>query len=159
MDALTETGPQGRSVACGGHLAIRPEAPGLSAARHTIAAAARELAFDDGATMEILIAVGEALSNAYRHGTLDPSAGLIYLGWRFAGDVLTVTVRDEGPGFASKADRASITGGLAGGGHGISLMCSTMDGVEFESDDGTRVILRKRLRVRTSPPSATEPES
>lgn len=159
MDSLTEVAPQGRSVACGGHLAIRPEPPGLSAARHTMVAVARELAFDDGETMDILIAVGEALSNAYRHGTLDPVSGLIYLGWRFAGDVLTVTVRDEGPGFISRGDRASVTGGLAAGGHGISLMCRSMDEVEFGSEDGARVVLRKRLRVRASPGSAADSES
>jgi anti-sigma regulatory factor (Ser/Thr protein kinase) len=122
-------------------------------------AVARKLAFDDGETMDILIAVGEALSNAYRHGTLDPTSGLIYLGWRFAGDVLTVTVKDEGPGFVPRGERASVTGGPIAGGHGISLMCRSMDEVEFRSEDGVRVVLRKRLKVRTSPGSATDSES
>jgi len=59
----------------------------------------------------------------------------------------------------TRGERSSVTGGPDAGGHGISLMRRSVDEAEFRSEDGARVVLRKRLKVRTSPGSATDSET
>ncbi len=153
--------PQSRDFVYAGHMAIRAEPAGLSAARQQVVRVARELAFDDDVTNSVLLAVGEALSNAYRHGTSDPSINLIYLGWHFAGDVLTITIKDEGPGFLPFEVCSGPTGDARARGCGIRLMRESMDEVSFEWDDGAVVVLRKHIRCAqlASQPVDTTAES
>ena len=127
-----------------GNMTIRPEPTGLSAARTKILSVANDLRFNEESRSDLLLAVGEALSNAYLYGSVDRNADLIYLGWHFADDILTVTVKDEGPGFrpyeSKKRDgRSSFRG------YGFGIMRRSVDHVHFEFDDGAKVILKKRV--------------
>lgn len=132
-------------------MVIRPESSGLSAARRRMSSVARDLDLSSDELAELLIAVGEAVSNAYVHGSPDRDRNFIYIGWHFANGALTVTVRDEGPGFAPcectlpPCDTSSLRG------HGICLMRKSVDEVNFRFDDGARVMLTKRA------PSAHRP--
>lgn len=145
MDDLSQPGS-----AYAGRMTIRPESIGLFAARSRIRSVARDLKFSDEDSTDLLIAVGEALSNAYRHGTPDHASNLIYLGWHLADDVLTVTVRDEGPGIAAWRLEPALPG--TGGGWGTHLMRVSMDEVEIDLEGGTRIALKKRLSLRHSHP-------
>lgn len=131
-----------------GQIVVKPEPRGLASARQEILSVARELAFDDDDTTDLLIAVGEALSNAYRHGTSDPNSDLIHISWQFANNVMTVVVKDDGPGCclhesASDREKADLMCG-----RGIRLMRECVDGVHFEWNDGGKVVLTKRLRTK-----------
>ena len=134
-----------RSYVYAGHMAIRPEPIGLSAARRHVMRMARELALDRSDADDIVLAVGEALSNAYCHGTTDGERNLIYLGWHFADDVLTITVKDDGPGF-SPFEMQPPRDGYRTRGFGMRIMRQSVDHVHFDWDDGAVVVLRKRVR-------------
>lgn len=134
----------GQSTAFWGQMTIRPEPRGLCAARAQIRRVAGSLDFAAEDIAGFVLAVGEAVSNAYRHGTPSLDRNFIYLGWRFADDILTVTVKDEGTGFGSRADgRADWP--IRTNGYGIDLMRRSVDEVHFEFDAGTIVTLTKRL--------------
>ena len=132
-----------KNVVYAGNMTIRPEPQGLSAARRQIHRVASDLNFSEEDIACFILAVGEAISNAYRHGTPDIRRNYIYLGWRFANDILTVTIKDEGTGFStdSNLDKGhyKLTSGF-----GLNLMHANMDSVHFEFDDGAKVILEKK---------------
>ena len=124
---------------CGGVMVIRPESPGLSAARRHIHTVAAELGFPGERVVDLDLAVGEAVSNAYVHGSLDRATDLIHVSWHFADDVLTVTVEDDGDGFVPEVVRR----GEACRGYGLNVMRACVDDVDFHSDGGAKVVLRK----------------
>jgi two-component sensor histidine kinase len=100
------------------------------------------LADDDAGGL--LIAVGEAISNAYLHGTPDRKSDVIRLGWTWSGDRMVITVKDSGSGFGNgprfcPADRR---GSLA---RGVELMRAGVDEVVFFEDHGAKVVLIKRI--------------
>jgi anti-sigma regulatory factor (Ser/Thr protein kinase) len=101
---------------------------------------------EDDDLLGLLIAVGEALSNAYTHGTPLPDRNLIHLGWRLAGEVLTVTVKDEGAGFKPYEAPSCPATAYTLRGIGIRLMREYVDDVHFEFDDGLRAVLTKNVR-------------
>jgi anti-sigma regulatory factor (Ser/Thr protein kinase) len=151
VDALGETdlgAPPGLGSTYSGHMTIRPGSAGLSAARERVRSVARELAVSDEDAADLLLAVGEALSNAYLHGTPDPQTNLIYVGWRFAQEVVTITVKDEGPGFTPREVARRVRGPALLRGQGLRLMREGADEVYFEFDNGARVNIRKKV-VRT----------
>ena len=133
-----------------GQMTIRPASPGLSAARRQLSRVARYLCIADEKTADLLIAFGEALSNAYRHGSPDARTNLIYIGWRFSGEVLTVTVKDEGDGFVPRKAACRLAEAAASRGHGIRLMRQGVDEVYFKFEGGAKVVLKKRISpIRT----------
>jgi serine/threonine-protein kinase RsbW len=131
-----------------GHMVIRPEPFGLRAARQQVTRVARRLRMDADDSLALLIAVGEALSNAYIHGTSEPDRNLIYLGWRFADDKLTVTVKDEGAGFKPYEPPSRLTPVNTLQGLGMRLMRDHVDNVRFEFDDGLQAVLTKKISLR-----------
>ena len=145
MGKTDPSAPLGLGSMCSGHMTIRPGSAGLSAARERVRRVTADVGVSGEAAADLLLAVGEALSNAYRHGTPDPQTNLIYLGWRFAEHVVTITVKDEGPGFAPHEAAARIVGSAVSRCHGLRLMRRGADEVYFEFDNGARVCLRKRV--------------
>lgn len=137
-----------------GHAVIRPESSGLSAGRRLVSSVARDLNFSEEDAADLMLAVGEAISNAYLHGTPDCQANFIYIGWSLAGDTLTVTVKDEGPGFVPYASKPDQCGIPSPRGNGIRLMRESMDQVYFDYEDGAKVVLKKRIRLHKPADSA-----
>lgn len=133
-----------QNVVYAGSMTIRPEPCGLSAARRQISRVASDLHFSEEDIACFILAVGEAISNAYRHGTPDVRSNYIYLGWRFADDILTVTIKDEGMGFSQDDCNLDENCYRLTSGFGINLMHANMDSVHFEFDDGAKIILEKR---------------
>lgn len=131
-----------------GYMTIKPEPNGLSAARRQMQRIASDLDFSEDDMACFIIAVGEAISNAYRHGTPDLKSNYIYLGWRFANEILTVTVRDEGSGFIPDAVNLDEAQHRSISGHGISIMRSSVDAVHFEFEDGATVVLEKKWKAQ-----------
>lgn len=129
-----------------GYLTLRPDSQGLSAARGRIRELVRQLQLPEDEAASILIAVGEAISNAYRHGTRNPNCDLIRLSWHHTISDLVVTVKDDGRGFTNRSRFCPTEhhGSLA---HGIEIMRAGTDEVRFFFDQGAKVVLRKRVRL------------
>ena len=129
----------------GGYLIIRPEPIGLCAARRHVNLLAKNFGFAEDDTADIIIAVGEAMSNAYLYGTPDSAKNCIYLGWHCKDDTLIITINDEGYGIDSDKKSSKSCKLTESRGCGIPLMRETMDNVHFDYQDGAMVVLKKRL--------------
>lgn len=97
---------------------------------------------------EILMAVGEVVANACRHGRRPTRPGNVKLACELDDSVVCISVADVGPGF--DVDSILGTGGmpdlLSPGGRGFFLMHQLMDHVDVDSSRrGTKVVLRRRL--------------
>ena len=96
---------------------------------------------------EILMAVGEVIANACRHGRKPRQPGDVKVMCELSDSTVCVSVADVGPGF----DVDSILGSgmpdlLSPGGRGFFLMHQLMDEVSVDSSRrGTKVVLRRRL--------------
>jgi serine/threonine-protein kinase RsbW len=94
----------------------------------------------------IRLAVGEAASNAVRHGCCGNEALKVCVECSTDGHTFMVEITDPGPGFDPDRVPTPITGELREGGMGIHFMRLTMDEVLYRFDDrGTTVRLMKRL--------------
>jgi len=133
-----------------GYMVLRPDPHGLHAARERIRGVIGELRLPSDEADRFLIAVGEAISNAYRHGTPDPNTDLIRLGWRHDMGRLVITIKDNGDGFHADPPfcPSGRPGSLAGG---IELMRACADDVRLISDDGGKVVLHKRVKLIPEP--------
>ena len=123
-----------------GRMTVTASQSGLYAARHRIRSLATELNFNATQSLDLQVAAGEALSNAFRHGSPDSADGRIYVGWAFADNVLTISVTDQGAGLAPR----KVAGCGEQGGYGIGLMKACADEVDFHFGLGSKVVLRKR---------------
>ncbi|MDR0270943.1 anti-sigma B factor RsbW [Paenibacillus sp.] len=101
---------------------------------------------------DMKVAVSEACNNSvlYAYGQQD---GMVEVVFEISGDVLSITVRDEGEGFECDASNRSTTLhdkellDVEIGGLGFYLMEALMDDVSIENETGrgTRVVMTKRL--------------
>lgn len=96
---------------------------------------------------EILMAVGEVVANACRHGCRTAGRGHVALHCEVRDRNIAVTVTDDGPGFDFETVLASrVPDVLSQGGRGFFLMRQLMDRVEVASSDrGTTVVLERAL--------------
>jgi serine phosphatase RsbU (regulator of sigma subunit)/anti-sigma regulatory factor (Ser/Thr protein kinase) len=96
---------------------------------------------------EILLAVGEAAANAYRHGRKEEGRNEIRVHCALEGPTVSVTVADDGPGFdPAAAEAASLPDRFSAGGRGLFLMRKLMDDVEIDiSGSGTKVTMSRRV--------------
>jgi anti-sigma regulatory factor (Ser/Thr protein kinase) len=127
-----------------GKMAIRSEQAGLYAARKRIAYIAKGLDFGSEDIEDLMIAVGEAVTNAYVHGTAEPGKSMIYLGWHCEGDTLTVIIKDRGLN-GSHVPLAGQRVKMLG--LGVKLMRSLMNEVNIQYRHGTTVTLKKRNQL------------
>ena len=130
--------------ACAGQMTIKPEPSGLSAARRRIRTVAHQLNFSKAQILDLQLATGEAISNAYLHGSPDPGSNFIRVSWCFVDDMLTVAVADEGNGFAPHSARRRSRLDPEVRGYGIELMRACVDEVDFLTEQGGKVVLRMR---------------
>jgi serine/threonine-protein kinase RsbW len=106
-----------------------------------------ELCLDCGLVGEplfdLVLATGEALANAVRHGSPGGDGDRVRVRVGIADHAVAVEVRDRGHGFADCG--AELPGSLETGGRGIPFMRSLADEVTFDcSAGGTSVLLVKR---------------
>ena len=135
-----------------GYIMLRPDPRGLRAARERVRDLLGKLEFGEDESARLLIAVGEAISNAYLHGSPDRPRDLIRLGWETTGRELVITIRDNGDGFGTGRTHCPIgdRGRLA---RGLELMRAGADEVGFAFDTGGKVVLRKRVNLIPPGPS------
>jgi anti-anti-sigma factor len=91
------------------------------------------------------LAVGEAASNAVRHGCREDEQKKVRVQSATDGYALVVEISDPGPGFDPDLVPSPEVGELREGGMGIYFMRLTMDEVTYTFDGGTKVRLVKHL--------------
>ncbi|MDQ6780299.1 MAG: ATP-binding protein [Candidatus Eremiobacteraeota bacterium] len=119
--------------------------PSLISARRLVKQWATEAGFGEGEVFDIVLATGEASTNAVLHASSE--AGF-WLACEVFEHRLAIQVHDFGPGFSLQGRGVYIEPHLrSAGGLGIYIMRSLMDEVSFEMDEsGTTVTLVKIKR-------------
>ena len=138
-----------------GQQAIEFNAPSRAGAVSRIRARvrrfARSISFTPDDLDDICIAVGEASTNALKHGH---SSNQPTIGVRMekSETALKVFISDAGPGFDPSKVCPPCDGDLCECGRGIMCMRALMDEVHFEAlNPGTRVELVKYARANRTP--------
>jgi serine/threonine-protein kinase RsbW len=93
------------------------------------------------------LAVGEAASNAVRHGCRENESLKVRVKSATNGRTLVVEISDPGPGFNPETIESPQVGDLREGGMGIYFMRLTMDEVTYCFEGGTTVRLVKHLNA------------
>lgn len=96
---------------------------------------------------EVLMAVGEVVANACRHGRRLAGGGQVSVFCTCRDHTVSITITDDGPGFDVQATmQPGVPDVLSQGGRGFFLMRQLMDKVNVESSDsGTTVTLERIL--------------
>lgn len=96
---------------------------------------------------EVLMAVGEVVANACRHGRAPSRPGVVDLRCERRERAISIQISDDGPGFdVGKVLHEGVPDILSQGGRGFFLMRQLMDKVDVESgDSGTTVFLERIL--------------
>lgn len=118
----------------------------VSGVRSRVAEIASSMPFSSDEIEDIRIAVGEAATNALKHGS-DSDACRMVIEVEKEQDGIKISVSDRGCGFDLEAvQNLESSGSLAERGRGIALMTALMDKVKFHfGSPGTRVVLQKRF--------------
>lgn len=96
---------------------------------------------------DVRIAVGEAISNAIRHGCLEKPSERVAIRCVATCAQLVVEISDHGPGFSPDGiEEAPACHGLPEGNMGIACMRNCVDEVSFHFDHGTTIRLVKIVR-------------
>lgn len=117
----------------------------LAEARQEICDLLEPLELSEPTLFDIRVAVGEALSNAVRHGSPRGEVDIVLVSVTAYPDRVILTVTDTGRGFNGMA--ANNRDPYAASGRGVMFMRALMDQVEFTplSTGGTAVTLVKHL--------------
>lgn len=96
---------------------------------------------------EVLMAVGEVVANACRHGRRASGGGEVQLECALRDRHVSVKVTDDGPGFdVDDVLPSGVPDVLSQGGRGFFLMRQLMDRVDVSSSpEGTCVVLERVL--------------
>ncbi len=129
-----------------------------------------KLSFGEEERFKLVTAFREAIENALRHGNKRDPDLLIHGEFLVDLEKLSLSVRDEGPGFDSQAfmeaesrgttvetARENISRGKTGG-LGIKLLQECVDEIEY-LPPGNVLVLTKRLAARSQAPAASSPDS
>lgn len=119
----------------------------ISILRDKATAASVEAGASGEMLCDIQIAVGEALTNAYKHGSPEKGVNRITLKCLSCPEALAFEIIDEGNAFDADATPEPDPREMRPNGMGIYLMRQAMDEVEFAHDcPGNRVRMVKWLR-------------
>jgi serine phosphatase RsbU (regulator of sigma subunit)/anti-sigma regulatory factor (Ser/Thr protein kinase)/PAS domain-containing protein len=119
----------------------------ISDIRRFVAAFLADLRAPVEISSDILLAVGEAAGNAYRHGRRHEGRSEIRVRCEYQRPDLEVEIADDGAGFDEVAvARRGTPDPLSQGGRGLFLMRELMDDVSVApSPAGTTVVMRRAL--------------
>jgi anti-sigma regulatory factor (Ser/Thr protein kinase) len=95
----------------------------------------------------ILLATGEAVTNAVVHGSWGQQDSVMVVRWSVVDGVFSFSVQDRGPGFdSSRTAMARRAHPSQNRGRGLYIMHALMDRVVVDSGlSGTRIMLEKAL--------------
>lgn len=124
-------------------VSARPEV--VSDIRRQVALLARKLPFSDQEIEDIKLAVGEAATNAIRHGSPLGDGNRLTIHCEQMDDRFIIEVSDEGPGFDPASVVCRVPDQFAEGGRGLFFMKQLMDEVTVRCGPGAMVRLVKRL--------------
>lgn len=117
---------------------------------------AAELGFEPHEVHDIALCVHEAVSNAMVHGHGLEAAQEVEVNLEATPQALSITVRDQGPGFDGPAMLQALSQrhpGVSTRGRGLLLMAHLMDEVHF-SEGGRAITL---VKYRREGPGETPP--
>lgn len=121
----------------------------VAEARKAVGAFAERCGFSRTEISDIVLAVGEACSNAAEHGHVE--SGQIVVGCSYQSGVFRAEIADDGRGFCppEACDGALDALDWIGRGRGIPIMRALMDSVSYNcSERGTIAMLEKRTLAR-----------
>lgn len=127
----------------------------LAAVRHELTGWLAPLQLTEDETVDVVLAVDEAVANAVSHAYGPEESGAVELTlWTedaLDGTTLSIEVVDHGQ-WRPPAAEPTPKGATGPSGRGIPLMNSMAESVLIHYDErGSRVLLRHRLRDQTSP--------
>ena len=114
-------------------------------ARNRVMRVAEEVGLEGQWLRDVMLAVGEAASNAVSHGHSGLEDSSFTVSCHATSDRISVSVSDNGPGFRLEDTPSFEQALFAEHGRGIICMNSLMDEVNFTFDGGTTVRLVKRV--------------
>ena len=120
-------------------------AEAAAAARGRVAGVVRSLPLSLSDGEDVLLAAGEALANAVRHGCAGNPELQIQVKCVAGPHRLVIHIIDPGPGFDPENASPPVPRRLADGGMGIRMMRKLMDEVSFAFEGGTVVRLVKYI--------------
>lgn len=125
------------------HIEVPADASELASVRAAITSVLEPLGLPEACRFDLIVAVGEALSNAVRHGQPDGRRGVIDVIVSAFDDRVVVEVADEGRGFDGSHGGPDDL--YATSGRGLMFMRALVDRVDFGSSGqgGTAVRLTK----------------
>lgn len=127
---------------------VLPNEPArIAEVRRFVAAFLADLRAPVEVSSEVLLAVGEAAGNAYRHGRSPSGASEMRVRCEYERPDFQVVVADDGPGFdPDEIARRGTPDPFAQGGRGLFLMRELMDSLDVNSTPtGTTVRMRRSL--------------
>jgi anti-sigma regulatory factor (Ser/Thr protein kinase) len=136
-----------RSVERGSRLAIPNDPANASDMRSFVGDFMTQAEIAEDIADEILMAVGEVVANACRHGLRTVGVGEVDLRCEMRDAHVVITVTDDGHGFdVSSVIQTGVPDLLSSGGRGFFLMRQLMDRVDVDSSAaGTTVVLERKV--------------
>lgn len=137
------------------HLAMRADTASMGEARAEVCEVLEPLHLDEATLFDVRVALGEALSNAIRHGSPGGGADTVDVDVSVYADRIVLVVSDTGAGFDGQVGEGSDP--YAASGRGVMFMRALMDRVEFSRlpQGGTSVTLVKHIDRRVRHDAAT----
>lgn len=114
-------------------------------ARHRVKQVAEAAGLGGNWLRDVLMAVGEAVTNAVRHGHSGAGDSSFTVGCYASSERISISVSDNGPGFDPQGLPSFEDALLAEHGRGIHCMNSLMDEVAYSFDGGTTIRLVKAV--------------
>jgi len=119
--------------------------------RETVRGAARFCGFDELATRDIVLAVGEACQNVILHAYTSREAGDIVLGILRGADGIILRVSDFGPAMEPASVKPRDLNDLKPGGLGLHFIHELMDTADFRpAPDGVGKVLQMTKKIGLS---------
>lgn len=114
-------------------------------ARNRVSQVAESVGLGGNWLRDVMIAVGEAISNAVRHGSAGVDDSSFTVSCIANPERISISVSDSGPGFRLEDVPAFEDALFREHGRGIHCMTALMDEVSFSFEGGTSVRLVKRV--------------